>query len=725
MSMLRSLDSAVSGLKNHQVRMDIIGNNIANVNTVGYKSSRVTFEESLSQLLQGSSRPPGDQGGTNPMQVGLGMSVGSIDSRFSQGNLESTGEVTDLAIEGSAFFSVSNGQGNFYTRNGAFQLDAAGHMVLPTNGFKLQGRLAAADGTFPPGSVIESIKIPLNEQAPAQATENVNFGKNLDSDSFAKGTIHHSQSFTHHTEDTDLLSSLRNSDGRSLGMQAGDVVTFAATHPTTGANATTTFVVQENSTVQDFMNSLQTFLRSPVNGLGVVTSNVELVSLAEDQANGTDFRGGISIFGNNENIQNLQITTNNPLSTGNVAKSLSIASTIPTGATKGQYVSDYLRSPAVLSDSLAELFDGEGNDLGLESGDTISLNGEIGGESANNVTDLIYDDGSSGTPTTMNDIIQKIRDNFKLPERDGTVQNNLSVSLNSSGSDDNIPDGSIVIRGIAGTDFRLENISIRAVNTNNSNPSPVDFNSNLNFNRTQEARDPQVYDTSITVFDESGDDHIMTVSFVPTPVPGNWKWSIDLAGDEIPLTGFQGDLIFDQDGTVASFSFADGGTGFSFDPNNGSNTVRVKLNVGGPGDFSGLTQFRAATTATITGQDGFSTGSLREISINEEGMVNGIFTNGVNKPLAQVMLVDFINPGGLMRVSDSVYSISPNSGDPVFITPGQNSGSVIKPGALEISNVELANEFTSMITTQRGYQANARGITVSDSMLEELVNLKR
>ena len=89
--MLRSLYAAILGLRNHQTRMDVIGNNIANVNTIGYKSSRVTFEESLSQMLSGATRAVDKGGGTNPMQVGLGMNIGSIDSRMSQGNLESTG----------------------------------------------------------------------------------------------------------------------------------------------------------------------------------------------------------------------------------------------------------------------------------------------------------------------------------------------------------------------------------------------------------------------------------------------------------------------------------------------------------------------------------------------------------------------------------------------------------------------------------------------------------
>lgn len=96
--MLRSLFSSVSGLRNHQVRMDVIGNNVANVNTVAFKQARVTFKEGFAQLLQGASRPPGDQGGINPIQIGLGMQIGSVDQLFTQRNIETTGLNTDLAI---------------------------------------------------------------------------------------------------------------------------------------------------------------------------------------------------------------------------------------------------------------------------------------------------------------------------------------------------------------------------------------------------------------------------------------------------------------------------------------------------------------------------------------------------------------------------------------------------------------------------------------------------
>ena len=107
--MLRSLSAAVSGLRNQQTRMDVIGNNVSNVNTVAFKAGRVTFKEGFAQLVESASRPTSGTGGTNPMQVGLGSQIGSIDTMFTQGNLETTGQNTDLAIQGNAFFVVKRG----------------------------------------------------------------------------------------------------------------------------------------------------------------------------------------------------------------------------------------------------------------------------------------------------------------------------------------------------------------------------------------------------------------------------------------------------------------------------------------------------------------------------------------------------------------------------------------------------------------------------------------
>jgi len=186
--MMRALFAGVSGLRNHQTMMDVIGNNIANVNTTAFKSSRVTFKEAFVQLLQGASRPPGNSGGINPVQIGTGMNIGSIDQQFTQGSLETTGQPLDLAIQGDALFMLSDGQKNVYTRAGNFQLDAQGHLISPSSGFIVQGINADAQGNFSSASAIGDVQLRLGDKSPAQATSAVTLSGNLDS-SAAAGTI--------------------------------------------------------------------------------------------------------------------------------------------------------------------------------------------------------------------------------------------------------------------------------------------------------------------------------------------------------------------------------------------------------------------------------------------------------------------------------------------------------------------------------------------------------
>lgn len=179
--MMRALFAGVSGLRNHQTKMDVIGNNIANVNTTAFKASRVTFKEAFVQLLQGASRPPGNTGGINPIQIGTGMNIGSIDQLFTQGSLETTGQPLDLAIQGDALFMLSDGLKKLYTRAGNFQLDAQGHMISPSSGFIVQGINADANGNFSSASAIGDVQLRLGDKAPANATTSIVLSGNLDS----------------------------------------------------------------------------------------------------------------------------------------------------------------------------------------------------------------------------------------------------------------------------------------------------------------------------------------------------------------------------------------------------------------------------------------------------------------------------------------------------------------------------------------------------------------
>jgi flagellar hook protein FlgE len=135
--MMRSLFSAISGLKGHQTMMDVVGNNIANVNTTAFKAGRVTFQDIISQTLRGAQAPSAAQGGLNPMQVGLGMQTGSLDMINIQGNLQSTGKPTDLAVQGDGYFQITDGTNTFYTRDGNFITDSAGNMIHASTGLTL------------------------------------------------------------------------------------------------------------------------------------------------------------------------------------------------------------------------------------------------------------------------------------------------------------------------------------------------------------------------------------------------------------------------------------------------------------------------------------------------------------------------------------------------------------------------------------------------------------
>ena len=127
--MMRSLYSGVAGLKAHQTGMDVVGNNIANVNTTGFKSFRATYQDTLYQTSSGAAAPQDNKGGVNPIQVGLGVGNASIDKMFKDGSVQTTSSNTDLCLSGDGLFIVKDGSGKYYTRNGAFKFDGKGNYV--------------------------------------------------------------------------------------------------------------------------------------------------------------------------------------------------------------------------------------------------------------------------------------------------------------------------------------------------------------------------------------------------------------------------------------------------------------------------------------------------------------------------------------------------------------------------------------------------------------------
>ncbi|MFJ4044457.1 flagellar hook protein FlgE [Microbacterium sp. NPDC089987] len=185
--MLRSLFSGISGLRTHQTMLDVTGNNIANVNTVGFKSSAVQFQDSLSQLVQNSMGPRADAGGSNPAQVGLGVQLAGIRTNFSSGAPQPTGVPTDLMISGDGFFMVRSGGETLYTRNGGFSFDAAGRLTS-ADGALVQG-WTAQDGVITGGQALGSITLPVGAVVPAVRTDTAAATGNLPAETDPKAPL--------------------------------------------------------------------------------------------------------------------------------------------------------------------------------------------------------------------------------------------------------------------------------------------------------------------------------------------------------------------------------------------------------------------------------------------------------------------------------------------------------------------------------------------------------
>ncbi|PMP69627.1 MAG: flagellar biosynthesis protein FlgE, partial [Calditerrivibrio nitroreducens] len=227
--MLRSLYSAVSGLSQHQKAMDVLGNNVSNVNTVGYKASRLTFKDLMSQTVSIGKAPSGNIGGINPLQIGLGTNVASVDNIFLQGTFQTTGVTTDLAIDGKGFFVVRGEQQTerYYTRAGNFSFDRQGYLVNP-EGFRVQGWMT----NLTTGQLLNNADITDIQMGPAQMTlaakqtSKIILAGNLDTK--ADPTILQYQPLLTTSNSSTPITSIFNANGLKLDLLDGEPVRIKA-----------------------------------------------------------------------------------------------------------------------------------------------------------------------------------------------------------------------------------------------------------------------------------------------------------------------------------------------------------------------------------------------------------------------------------------------------------------------------------------------------------------
>ena len=400
--MFKSLYSGVSGLSANLTNLDVIGNNIANSNTVGFKSGRVTFNEMLAQTLQSASRPvSGGLGGVNPQQVGLGTRVGSIDTNFNQGNFETTGNKTDLAIQGNGFFILSDGVSRTYTRAGVFGLDSANYLVSPSTGLKVQGVMADSAGVIGSGPM-EDLYIDPGLVVPAQPSTTVQLMGNLDASADAKATIMEGRSFLAAADAADLLLSLNGNTQGPLGLNQGDRVRING--QTMGAALTAnTFEIQADSSYQDLVDWLNAEMTAANHsGVNFSLGPNGALQVANGSAAALD---GLS----------LSVTGNTPFNANFV-----FDASVPAAGTS---MTSELRAYADGSDTLATLYDGSGNplDIDLDTGSAVLLiGGSVGSDNiaerrvtvtaattlADLAQELQFALGAHSTPATVNEMGQ-------------------------------------------------------------------------------------------------------------------------------------------------------------------------------------------------------------------------------------------------------------------------------------------------------------------------------
>jgi flagellar hook protein FlgE len=633
--MLRSLFAGVTGLQSHQIAMDVESNNIANVNTIGYKYSRANFSDLLAQTNQIATAPQGSLGGKNAVQIGLGTTVGSVTRIHSQGSIQNTDKNTDVAIQGDGFFIVSSDGGSTYkySRSGDFKFDAAGNFV-DNNGFIVQGwSRDTATGLVDSTAPISNIQIPPGLTTPANASTEVVVKANLS----ASSTITQYSP----TYETNALGDFINTDGLPVAAEDMGIMfsasgqafalTSAAVGP--GAGGDGIFISTDGGATYAEFRYTSRSTNVDTNGTGVngvAASPLQADGTASTNANvyyfntTEDFRAAVSHWVNNTGTA---ATHHNP------------------GASVGATVNYNAQGKLLIS-----------NKLGASS---LSIN--VAG-----ITD---------TNTVKNEVF---------------TSNFLTLSGNIA----------------AGSGTAKQSQAVNAA----------------------------THSASIDVFDSLGSKHTLKMDFrkeSSNPTTGTtWSYTVTVPkpADIGGIAPYQnvlnpaGLISFDSTGALAGYNIP----AIDFTGNNGSKPNQsVNLNFGTINGFDGITSFDNPSGTSGISQDGFPGGDLVGIRIDQSGTLVGSFSNGRSFGLAQIGMAKFANNEGLVSDGGNVYLQSANSGDPIIGTAATAGRGFMQASSLEASNVDLSKSLTNLIIIQRGYQANAKTITTSDTLLETLLGIKR
>ncbi len=657
--MIDSIYTGVTGVQSHQTRLNVISNNVANINTIGFKSGRASFADVMSRTLDAGRPARGPVASTNPRQSGLGVGVSSIDTMQTQGALQTTESETDLAIQGEGFFILGTAGERVYTRDGSFSLDLHGRLYDPATGLVVQGTAAAANGVF--GAELQDIVVPLDRESRAEATTMVAISGNLDASAKADGAgvwdtttrlglparvvsepapgfpldlsgLEPAGLQVKLDDGDQARSATLNIPGRVYAERADLVETLNAQVSANGTLRNRVFFTTDDSGAL--------VLRSVPGGSQVTLS-------VEDAATGDSVAGRLGF------------------ASGAVARGASLAAT------------DGLNALANIGAALTD-------------GDVLRFSGvKPTGEAFDGR--FVFEAGQSDTVQDLLTAVENVYGGVRADIDPDTGR----LTLTDTASGDRV----------TGFDLRFSLLD--------TGPKSGIFGN----------EPPYEYSTTARIYDAQGESHTLTLRFVRSVVSNEWNWTASVDGIT-PDQGHSGKAVFNADGTLRSFASADGSR-LSFTPAKGAPPIQLTLDAAATGQLGGLTQFVSASTASVREQDGRASGSLVGVSVESDGSIVGLFSNGSTENLARVAMAAFANPGGMRQIGSNMFVQTQSSGRPVVGAAENGIQGSIVSGALEMSNVDLATEFTNMVVTQRGFQASARSITTSDELLNEVVNLKR
>jgi len=575
MALSNALFAGLSGLDVNQVKLNVVGNNIANVNTVAFKATRVLIKPQFYVTDSGGSQPSGEMGGTNPSQRGLGAVVASLDRNYGPGSIESTGTPTDLAIDGDGYFVVK-GEEQRYTRDGSFRLNSANQLVTSGGDF-VQGYAVDQDFEIIAGQ-LTSVTLPVGAMTTAEATSKASFEGNLN----ASGPVASGASI--------LSSQLLTRVGGGAAPVGGTLLTEVAA---TSSPATALFEVGETYT-----------LAGTKGGSDVPAASFEVGA-------GSTLGDLTAFFEESLGINTLVPDDGDP-------------TTPPAGVVVEADATDPNSARMVVAGNL-----GAGNALSLPAG---SFRTTVGSK-----VPLAFAGGSNAAGNT-----------------DGAIGESVRVPF--------------VAYDSLGTPIRVDVTAVRSGTSTTGN--------------------------SWRFYAESAD---------------------STTGDRAVGTGT---LTFDGNGNLIGSE----GTTILI-PRSGTGAITplvMEL------DFSRLMSLSDTKSSLIMkNRDGSAIGGLTSYNIGADGKITGSFSNGVTRTLGQLAMATFSNAQGLLDCGGNMLMESPNSGSAIIGTPGRLGAGEIVAGALELSNVDLSEEFINLIIASTGFSAASRVISTSDRLIQELLNASR